>query len=94
MVQLDVASDDGSAAPGGGASAAVVAKRAFDHPEWVSLAGPVHGVAFLAYFALVIFVREEQRWGVRATLLALAAAVVPFGGYVMERRLLQAPAHG
>jgi integral membrane protein len=68
---------------------AVVAKRVFDQPGGVSVIGPVHGVLFLAYFALVIFVREERGWSIRETLTALVAAVVPFGGYVVERRLLR-----
>lgn len=72
--------------------AAVVAKRVFDQPAGVSAIGPIHGVVFLAYFALVVFVREERGWSPRDTLAALVAAVIPFGGYVVERRLLREPA--
>ena len=71
---------------------AVIAKRMFDQPAGVSTIGPIHGVLFLSYFALVILVREERGWSMRETLTALVAAVIPFGGYAMERRLLRQPA--
>jgi integral membrane protein len=71
---------------------AVVAKRVFDQPGGVTVIGPIHGVLFLAYVAAVIFVREERNWDLRTTLACIAASVIPFGGYVVERRLLQDPA--
>mgnify|MGYP000262276726 CR=1 FL=1 len=70
-----------------GLLAAVVAKRGFGQPAAVSAIGPIHGVLFLAYFVVVIFLREEQRWSPRETGAVLLAAVIPFGGYLAERRL-------
>lgn len=71
---------------------AVVAKRVFDQPGGVSVIGPIHGVIFLAYVAAVIFAREERRWDGLTTLACIVASVIPFGGYVVERRLLQGTA--
>ena len=71
---------------------AVVAKRVFDQPGGVTVIAPIHGVVFLAYVAAVIFAREERQWDIRTTLACIVAAVIPFGGYVVERRLLQDPA--
>lgn len=68
---------------------AVVAKRVFDQPGGVTVIGPIHGVIFLAYVAAVIFAREERNWDATTTLACLVAAVIPFGGYMVERRLLQ-----
>lgn len=67
---------------------ASIAKRAFGIPGLVPIVGPVHGVVFLAYFAVVFLVRDELGWRLGRTLLVLGAAVVPFGGFVVERRLL------
>lgn len=67
----------------------VVAHRAFDAPDVTASVGPLHGVAFLAYFALVVQVREVTGWGALRTLGILAAAVVPFGGFVVGHRLLR-----
>ena len=69
--------------------AAVVAKRGFGEPAGVSLVGPIHGVVFLAYFAAVIFAREDHGWGAGRTVALLLAAVIPLGGLWAERRLLR-----
>lgn len=66
---------------------ASVAKRAADAPELVSVMGPIHGVIFLAYLGLAVFVRTELRWNLWTTVMVVVAAVVPFGGFVVERRL-------
>jgi integral membrane protein len=50
----------------------------------VQILGPVHGALFLAYVALVLLLRAEQRWDVKVTLLLLLGAVIPFGGYVVD----------
>ncbi len=68
---------------------AVVVKYAADSPGGVSAAGPVHGVIFLAYAGLVLLHRDELRWDVARTAFALAAAVLPFGGLLVERRYLR-----
>jgi integral membrane protein len=68
---------------------AVIAKRVFAQPAGVTVIGPIHGVIFLAYVAAVIFAREERNWDGLTTLACIVAAAIPFGGYVVERRLLQ-----
>ena len=67
--------------------AAAVAKRALDAPGPVEALGPVHGVLFLAYLGLAFAVRPILRWNVLTTALVIVAAVVPFGAFVVERRL-------
>lgn len=67
---------------------ATAIKYAADAPGGVQVLGPIHGLLFVAYVVLVIPVRAELRWQARTTLLALLGAILPFGGYVVERRLL------
>jgi integral membrane protein len=52
----------------------------------VQVAGPLHGVAFVAYCVGVLAVAHDQRWRGRTTLLALASAVPPFATVWFERR--------
>jgi integral membrane protein len=66
-------------------------KYSDDSPGGVEVLGPIHGVLFLAYVFLAFSVRLRARWSNRTTLLVLLGAVLPFGGYVVDRRLL-APA--
>jgi integral membrane protein len=53
----------------------------------VQILGPIHGMLFLAYVALVLIVRAEMRWSTRTTGWILLAAVLPFGGYAFDRWL-------
>ena len=62
-------------------------KHAQDAPEGVSILGPIHGVLFLAYVAIALAVRSQQRWSNQATVGVLAGAVLPFGGFVVDRWL-------
>lgn len=62
-------------------------KRAQDEPLGVEILGPVHGGLFILYVVLALSIRSELGWSTKTTLLILAGAVVPFGGYVVDRWL-------
>ncbi len=70
---------------------ATIAKYAADGPDLAPILGPIHGILFLAYVYGALSLREDARWSSSTTLGVLAAAVIPFGGFVVERRVL-APA--
>ena len=53
----------------------------------VQIMGPVHGVLFLAYVALVLFeVRRKVGWDARTTLIVLVDSIIPGGGFLAARR--------
>ncbi len=58
----------------------------------VQMLGPIHGLLFLAYVALVLMARPATNWSNRTTGWILLAAVLPFGGYVFDRWLARHPA--
>ena len=72
--------------------AATAAKYASDAPEGVKVMGPVHGVLFLGYVFLVILVASDEHWRLKRTLLALGCAIIPFGGFIADRKLIDQPA--
>ena len=53
----------------------------------VQVLGPVHGLLFLAYVLLALTLRRPEGWDTRTTVLVLLGAVIPFGGYVVDRWL-------
>ena len=53
----------------------------------VSIMGPIHGLLFLAYVFFALYLRADEGWSTKTTLLILLGAVVPFGGYVVDRWL-------
>lgn len=69
-----------------------VVKRAADEPIFVRILGPIHGVLFLAYAALVLICWGDQGWRFKKVALLLLLAVVPLGGFIADRTLLREPA--
>jgi integral membrane protein len=60
-------------------------KYGADAPVGVQLIGPLHGVLFMAYVGLVFLVREQLRWDLKRTVLALGAAVLPVAPFLVEK---------
>ncbi len=71
---------------------AVIAKRGFGVEGATTVLGPVHGLIFLAYLAGVVFLREELRWPASRAVIAVVAAVIPFGAYLIVDRQFLSPA--
>jgi integral membrane protein len=53
----------------------------------VPIAGRIHGMCFITYFAVVILVSTSLRWPWRSVLLAILAGVPPFGSIVFEQAM-------
>jgi integral membrane protein len=68
---------------------AVVLKRVLDGPDLVSVLGPIHGIAFLVYLALVLRIRESQGWNLGRTIVVILLSAVPFGGFWVERNMVR-----
>ena len=66
---------------------ASVLKRTADAEILVTVLGPIHGVLFVAYVLIALNLRDEQRWTTKETGYILLGAVIPFGGYVVDRWL-------
>lgn len=64
---------------------AAVLKRTSDFEAGVSIMGPIHGILFLAYVALILFHRVEMEWTWLRAVAAMVLGAVPFGGYWVER---------
>ncbi|QYJ02853.1 DUF3817 domain-containing protein [Nocardioides panacisoli] len=50
----------------------------------VSVFGPLHGVAFIAYCLVTVVVGTDQRWSARRVLLGLVSAIPPFATLAFE----------
>jgi len=64
-------------------------KYGADGPDLAPILGPIHGILFLAYVFMALSLRDEAGWDGQTTILVLIGAVLPFGGYVVDRKLLQ-----
>lgn len=64
-------------------------KYMYNKPEMVKIVGMAHGLLFVAYILLVVVVREQLKWNMKNTILALAASVFPFGTFYADRKLFK-----
>lgn len=56
--------------------------------DWpVSVAGPIHGFAFIAYALAAVVLAVNQRWSIGVAVLTIASAVVPYATIPAERAL-------
>jgi integral membrane protein len=53
-------------------------------PQGVKVLGPLHGVLFLGYVALVLMARGPLGWSAGRTVLALVAGVLPVAPLLVE----------
>ncbi len=68
--------------------AAVLVYRVFDGPDFIGVLGPIHGIAALVYFVLVLRIRDGQGWDFWGTVVVLLASAVPLGGFWAGRHLV------
>lgn len=73
---------------------AVPLKHLAGNPLAVRIVGPIHGVLFLAFTYLLFGVAAERDWPLRKSALAFVAALVPFGPFVLDRKLAAEDAAG
>ena len=73
---------------------AALDRRLSDGRDLVRPAGLVHGVVFLVYLAIVVRSSVRRSWSPILTVTLLAAAFIPLGTIVAERRLLPRPGAG
>ncbi len=70
--------------------AATVAKYAGWGDMGVTLLGPVHGIIYLGYVAIVAVLFRAVGWVPMRALMAVVVAALPFGGFFVERHWLTA----
>ena len=70
---------------------ATYVKYAQDQAAGVEVLGPVHGLLFIAYVLLALYIARQAEWSARTTLMVLAGGVLPFGGFAVDRWLARRP---
>ncbi|OTG65374.1 hypothetical protein B9T25_12210 [Acinetobacter sp. ANC 4470] len=62
-------------------------KYIFDNPVLVKYVGMGHGVLFILFLIVLFTVCEKQKWSLTIFLMGLAAAILPFGPFIFDRKL-------
>lgn len=62
-------------------------KYFMEMPEVVRVVGSIHGALFVLYVGLLAMLHFRQRWSSIFSLYALAASVIPFGTFMLDKQL-------
>lgn len=71
---------------------AAVVKRTDGNELGVQVLGPIHGLLFLTYLYFTLSLRPQIGWSTQTTALLVVGAIVPFGGYAVDRWLARTAA--
>ncbi|MEM7274842.1 MAG: DUF3817 domain-containing protein [Actinomycetota bacterium] len=63
-----------------------VAVELLDGPSAVAVVGPIHGVLYLVFAALVLRARRPFGWAGAQVVNALVIGALPLGGFWLDRR--------
>jgi integral membrane protein len=62
-------------------------KYLFGDPSWVRACGMAHGLLFLVFCAVLMDLSSNESLTRRQTAMAFVAALIPFGPFLIDRRL-------
>ena len=68
---------------------AVPIKYFGDDASYVKLLGMPHGILFMLYVVLAFMLKSEQKWDAKVFRFVLAASVIPFGTFYMDKKYLK-----
>ncbi|WP_141502860.1 DUF3817 domain-containing protein [Paenibacillus luteus] len=60
-----------------------------DFPHVVTVVGGLHGLLFVLYMLAVLHVWITHRWSILKVAAAFIAAFLPFGTFVLDKKLLR-----
>jgi len=58
-------------------------------PQYVKLLGMPHGLLFVAYIVLAIWLKPDFKWSKKDFIIVLLASVIPFGTFYFEKKFLK-----
>lgn len=64
-------------------------KYIFGSPLAVKYIGMAHGVLFIGYVILLLWVHVEHQWSWRKSILAFICSLIPFGMFYADRKLFR-----
>ena len=68
---------------------AVPIKYQMGDASYVQMLGMPHGLLFMAYVFLAVYLKPQYNWNNKTLMLVLAASVIPFGTFYVDRRVLR-----
>ncbi len=51
--------------------------------------GMTHGLLFIGYVLMAIFLKNSQEWGLKTSVIVLGASLLPFATFYVEKKYLR-----
>jgi len=64
-------------------------KYIYELPIYVKVIGMAHGLLFIAYIALAVMLKIEEKWPIKKFVIVCIASIVPFGTFYVEKKYLK-----
>ena len=61
-----------------------------DNDSFVKMLGMPHGILFMAYIVLALFLKDDYQWSWKETVIVLLASMIPFGTFYVDKKYLRA----
>jgi len=62
-------------------------KYQFGNTEIVPVVGMTHGILFIIFLAIAMFVSQRKEWSDKFFMLLILSSMVPFATFFMDRKL-------
>ena len=62
-------------------------KYIWNDPAWVPPVGQIHGFLFVLFGFTLYDAMKHQQWTIRQAMVPFLAALIPFGPFIVDRRL-------
>lgn len=64
-------------------------KYIYELPIYVKVIGMAHGLLFIAYIALAVMIKIEDKWSIKKFMIVCIASIIPFGTFYVEKKYLK-----
>jgi len=68
---------------------ASIYKKTSGNEDFVKFLGMPHGLLFVAYIALAIFLRTTYKWDSKTFIIILLGSLIPFGTFYVDKKYLK-----
>ena len=68
---------------------AVPIKYQMGDASYVQMLGMPHGLLFMIYVFLAVYLKPQYNWNNKIFMLVLAASIIPFGTFYVDRKVLR-----
>ncbi len=63
-------------------------KYIWDMPQMVKMVGMAHGILFVAYILMAIYISTLLKWNLKTLAIVIFCSVLPFGPFYADKKYL------